>query len=196
MLGSLSIPAVIQRQRWPCVVENASCSSVLAPRTCHSLSYLEPGSWGLCCSRAVSSLEFVPRDTHLPVRVTWLSDVQLLLTSQPPNFILISRLLVKIGVKNLAGVPIKITPTTLYFFISPSSIWGLSAGSLFIHWLFPAATNHQCFEQEAEWSQVQFLTQSSWSQHSQSFSYRKEMRCVTSRVPHLKLCLHSFLLML
>lgn len=75
----------------------AHLSSHLEPATAFPIWNLALG--GLCCSCAVSSLEFVPWDTHLSVRVTWLSDVQLLLTSQPPNFILISRLLVKIGVK-------------------------------------------------------------------------------------------------
>lgn len=42
---------------------NASCSSVLAPRKCHGLSHVEHGIWGLCCSRAGSSLEFVPPET-------------------------------------------------------------------------------------------------------------------------------------
>lgn len=73
-------------QRCPCIVENVSCSSVLAPRNCHSLSDLECGFWGLCCSCAGSSLEFVPpeRPTYLSVRVTWVSDAQLLLHPAHP----------------------------------------------------------------------------------------------------------------
>ena len=62
LLPSLSL-AVMHRQRWPRVSGNTSCSSILAPKSCCSLSHLERGSWGLCCSSAGSSFEFVPSET-------------------------------------------------------------------------------------------------------------------------------------
>lgn len=59
LLPSLS-SAAMQRQRWPRVSGNASCSSILAPKNCCRLSRSERGS---CCSSAGSSLEFVPSET-------------------------------------------------------------------------------------------------------------------------------------
>lgn len=59
-------------------LERTSYLSILVPKNCCSLSCLEHGFRGLCCSSAGSSFEFVP-SWDLSGRTTWLLDVQLLL---------------------------------------------------------------------------------------------------------------------